>query len=234
MSFLSWIFVPKCVSCKRRLSHDTDYPLCPECLLGWEREKNAVCPMCGRAPDLCACGLTADTDHMIRVERHLSYYSPSQDSVTKSLVFSIKENLNALSVKMLADELAEMISGMKTDEGCVIAHVPRSPRSARYYGFDQTLELAKRVCAALEIPRITPIVHRGRAVQKNLNFAKRRENVKKSYFLADNAKELIDKRPVILLDDIITTGATASYCARLLHRAGAPKVYFVSIAKSYR
>jgi len=234
IKFLNWLFVPKCIACKKRLKPDNDFSLCPECLLKWEREKTSDCPMCGQRIEECWCGVQPDTDHNIIRERHLSYYSPNHPSVTKSLVLSNKNNLNANIVNMLSQELSAMISEFPVDESFVLVHIPRSKFAVKYYGFDQTLELAKRISSILGFEHLSPIVHQGKTVQKRLNYKDRIDNVKKSYYLCENAKSMIKGKRVVLIDDVVTTGASAAYCAKLLKRAGAKGIYFASIAKSYR
>jgi predicted amidophosphoribosyltransferase len=64
--------------------------------------------------------------------------------------------------------------------------------------------------------------------QTELNLLQRRENVKDAFKL--RSKQNLKGKNILLIDDVITTGATISECGRILKRAGASKVYTGSIA----
>ncbi|MBQ3100902.1 MAG: ComF family protein [Clostridia bacterium] len=230
---LSWLYVPKCTVCKKRLDADRTVLLCDECLLRWEREKGSNCPICGQKSDKCWCGIKLDTKGAIYAELHLSFYSSSVESVTKCIILSIKYKLDKRVADMLSYELAEIIERNIGIENTVIVHVPRSVKSIRYYGFDQSLILADEISQILSIPHCTAIIHKGKTVQKKLSLAERQINARKSYFLDKDSSEELKGKDVILFDDVVTTGATAARCASLIKRAGAKRVFMLSIAKVY-
>jgi len=230
---LSWIFVPKCAVCKKRLAPDCNVLLCNECLLRWEREKDGDCPICGQKNDRCWCGIKLDSKGAIYAERHLSYYSSSVESATKRIILGMKRKLDKRIADMISRELAEIVTGDIGTENTVIVHVPRSVASIRYYGFDQSLILAEGIAKLLDIPHLSPIIHKGKAVQKKLSLTERQINARKSYFLDKERSLGIKGSTVILVDDVVTTGATAARCASLLKRAGAKRIYMLSIAKVY-
>lgn len=234
MSLLSWLFVPKCAVCGERLDHDKTVPLCNKCLLDWEREKLADCPNCGQKVENCWCGIPQDKRHYIYAERHLSYYSSHRDSVTKRIVFSIKRKKNLPVFDMLADELAEAVRfDFPVNGDFILVNVPRSRASVTEYGFDQSLILCKKISLRLGIPVNEVLVHKGEGIQKSLDTKLRVENARKSYFIDPQKKEIVKGKKVILVDDIVTTGATVSRCAMLVKRAGAERVYVLSIAKTF-
>lgn len=230
---LSWLYVPKCVVCKTRLDADRETLLCDECLLRWEREKESLCPICGQKSGMCWCGIKLDTKGAIYAERHLSFYSSSVDSATKRIIISIKRKLDKRVADMLSRELSEIIERDIDTENAVIVHVPRSVPSVRYYGFDQSLILAEGISELLDIQHFSPIIHKGKAVQKKLSYSQRQINARKSYFLDKEKSDLVKGKTVILIDDVVTSGATAARCASLLKRAGANRIYMLSIAKVY-
>lgn len=112
----------------------------------------------------------------------------------------------------------------------VITWVPVSRRRLRSRGFDQVALLAKAVSGELGIPA-EPHLDKFRDNQANSSLktpAERRANVLGVYRAVQ--PESIRGKRVLLLDDIITTGATASECARVLLTAGAEEVILAAVA----
>ena len=234
MRLLSWIYVPKCTVCRKRLDVTRDITLCDECLLKWEREKDGKCPTCGQSSRDCWCGIPSDSHKRIYAERHLSYYASHSESVTKSMILAMKKRMTLPLAQMFSQELAELVSESILNDADLIVNVPRSHNSVRKYGFDQTLILAQGISKILNKPLVQILLHKGKTMQKSLRYEERMQNARKSYELPQENKDLIKGKSVILLDDVVTTGATVTRCASLLKRAGAKRIYVLCIAKAYR
>lgn len=112
----------------------------------------------------------------------------------------------------------------------VMTWVPVSAKRLRSRGYDQVELLAKAVSPELSIPA-EPLLEKFRDNRANSDLkspAERRANVLGVYRAVD--PEGICGKRVLLLDDIVTTGATASECARVLLTAGAEEVIFAAVA----
>lgn len=112
----------------------------------------------------------------------------------------------------------------------VITWVPISAKRLRQRGYDQVELLAKAVGPELGIPT-AKLLDKFRDNQANSGLktpAERRANVLGVYKIAD--PEAVRGKRVLLLDDIVTTGATASECARVLRTFGAEEVFFAAVA----
>ena len=112
----------------------------------------------------------------------------------------------------------------------IITWVPVSRRRRRVRGFDQVELLAKAVAPELGIPA-EALLEKYRDNRANSGLRtpeERRANVLGVYRAA--APDRIAGKRVLLLDDIVTTGATASECARVLLTAGAEEVLFAAVA----
>ena len=112
----------------------------------------------------------------------------------------------------------------------IITWVPVSRKRLRERGYDQVQLLAEAVSPELEIPA-EPLLNKIRDNQPNSGLRtpeERRANVLGAYKAV--GQERFRGKRVLLLDDIITTGATASECARVLLTAGAEEVIFAAIA----
>ena len=112
----------------------------------------------------------------------------------------------------------------------VVTWVPVSAKRRRSRGYDQVELLAKAVGPELGIPA-EGFLEKFRDNQANSGLktsAERRANVLGVYRAVQ--PERIRGKRVLLLDDIVTTGATASECARVLLTAGAEEVIFAAVA----
>ncbi len=115
-------------------------------------------------------------------------------------------------------------------EADILTWVPVSPKRRRHRGYDQVELLCTAVSRELKLPSLR-FLEKIRDNPPNSSLTapeERRANVLGAY-RAVNVDALKDKR-VLLLDDILTTGATASECARVLLTAGAKEVYFAAVA----
>ena len=126
--------------------------------------------------------------------------------------------------------LAMKLTAEYPDGFDLLTWVPISPLRKLVRGYDQVELLARSVGRelGLEPVRCLRKIRHNRPQSRVSGGAERRANVLGVYRVARNA-DLRDKR-VLLLDDIITTGATAGECARVLLTAGAREVHLGAIA----
>ena len=98
-------------------------------------------------------------------------------------------------------------------------------------GFNQSALLAKEISRRWHTP-LADVARRGKrtAPQAGLTNSKRRLNVRGAF----QVRGRLDGKHVLLVDDVLTTGATASACARALKRAGASRVTLLVVARTDR
>ena len=114
----------------------------------------------------------------------------------------------------------------------LVTWVPLSRRRLRERGYDQARLLAKATAKELGLP-LTPTLHKQRNTQpqsRTGDAAKRRANITGAYRMKRGA-DVTGKR-VLLIDDVVTTGATLSECARVLGKAGAEQVVCALLTKT--
>jgi ComF family protein len=98
-------------------------------------------------------------------------------------------------------------------------------------GYNQSELLAREIARRWRVPVRQPVRRRKLGVaQAGLTNAKRRTNVSGAF--AANGR--LDGKRILLIDDVLTTGATASACARALKRAGAARVTLLTLARTDR
>ena len=131
---------------------------------------------------------------------------------------------------VFARQLAMKLSGSLAEDADILSWVPVSRLRKLKRGYDQSELLCRAVGKELGIP-VTPVLKKIRHTppQSGLpDAARRRANVMGAYKVLD-PKSLAGKR-ILLIDDVVTTGATASECAKVLLTVGAKQVYLAAIA----
>lgn len=203
MRLFSWLFPPKCVLCGGILE-DHELDLCHKC-----RIHEPQCPILRvKYP-------------FIKQWTALWYY---EDLARKSLLrykFYGKRHYAAAYGRLLAMKL-HANDRLDVD---LLTWIPISKKRLRKRGFDQVQLLAEKLGEELvmqPVATLTKIRH-NRQQSGIVGQAQRRANVLGAYQVIDPA-QVAGKR-ILLLDDIITTGATAGECARVLLTAGAKEVH---------
>lgn len=206
---LSLLFPPRCVLCKAFLTkEETDY--CHNC------RKNAPVFEKSNFKLSFLAGWTA-----------VWYY---KDMVRGSLLrykFAGRRSYACAYGRSLGMKLQKQ--GPEFD---ILTFVPTATLRKLHRGYDQSELLANAVGNELGVtPEKALKKCRNNPPQSGIkDIAQRRANVLGVY-QAVNPEQLQNKR-ILLLDDIITTGATASECARVLLTAGAKEVYCAAVAAS--
>lgn len=149
-------------------------------------------------------------------------------SVIHALKFSRRERLAGWLARALADGLPARMLSEDTNQ-TVLVPVPMDRGSLRRRGFNQAERLATAlgVLANLPVERRALVKTRATAPQSSLGRDERLRNV--AGVMAVTARNTVAERRVVLVDDLVTTGATASSCARALASAGARDVHTVCV-----
>jgi ComF family protein len=133
--------------------------------------------------------------------------------------------------------LARMLTGAARraplDAATLVAPVPLHPERERERGFNQAALLASAVSEGAGLPldawSLTRVAHSGRH-RAGMDARARRESVEAAF--AVTRPRLVRGQAVLLIDDVFTTGATASACARALRDAGARSVFVLTAARA--
>lgn len=227
-----YLCVCRCIACGEVIGENEVF--CEDCADEYRAAKLSECGICGRS--LCSC-LCADTafDRSI-IHKHIKLYryiSDDYEAVGNRILYRFKKNDISTCFRFLGDELADTVEKLLPLDGdFTVTFMPRTPNRVLEYGFDQSERIAKELSDALGLPMIKVLKRSMRAkTQKALHTAiARTKNTEKSLFLRKGAeKKLADKR-ILLVDDVVTSGASMRTAAKLLKDAGAKEIIAVSVA----
>lgn len=164
------------------------------------------------------------------VEKAAAYFYFMPKSGVSKLIYALKyggrPDVAAYMGRLAAQEMKAEGFFEEID---VIVPVPLSANRERERGYNQSLEIAKGVSEVTGIAVETGCVRRTtfHGSQTSMTRLKRQDNVKGAYELVDGS--VIAGRHVLLIDDIVTTGATACSCAGQMLQAGDVKISVMSL-----
>jgi ComF family protein len=193
----------------------------------------AACPVCavpGAAPIVCArCRLSPPPWRALRVAWR---YGGELATAIRRFKWGARGRAGRPELaRPLARLVVPAVLGVDAD---LVVPVPLHPSRLRERGFAQALALAEhaRRFARLAAPLAHDLLvrHRPTAEQAGLVRAARIANVAGAFAVTDAAR--LRGRHVLLIDDVVTTGATAAACTRVLRRAGARAVTVAALARA--
>lgn len=230
-NILFYLSVPKCVGCKTRLSI-SDGPICPECLREYENVKTMNCSLCSKQLSECSCSNAYlkknHIHHLVKIFRYVH-----RDPIpSNNLIYSLKRDNRRDVLDFLTDELEKSIRASVMDpEKCIFTNVPRRQSTVRKYGIDHAAELSRSVAKRFGAEYRVLLHSKSKRAQKKLSGSERMLNA--NYSLKKNADSL-EKKAVILVDDIVTTGASMGKCASLIYTLGPSKIIGAAISIAYK
>lgn len=227
--FLDLLFPLQCLACGA-----ADTALCESCisLIRPVPPQCFVCKLIRPAAGRIPAGRTCQS---CRVKSHIyAYISPFlyRDPIIKQSIYSFKyQRVKALSSvfgRMLINNIRHYECQFPAD--AVVIPVPLSARRKRARGFNQSELIARELCAYLNLQSDTSAMVRVRntPTQTSLTVRDRWKNMENAFIISH--PERIKNKPIILIDDVKTTGATIDEAARALKDAGAGDIWAITIA----
>jgi ComF family protein len=143
-------------------------------------------------------------------------YTDVNKSVIRALKFGAKRHMAA----PIARQIADMLPVLPPDT--VIVNVPTAPTRVRQRGFDHTKHTAKEVAKLTKFPYHSLLVRINSSRQVGASREQRNKQVIGAYRVTSQ-NSFVGKN-VLLIDDVVTTGATLSECVKVLRAAGAKRV----------
>ncbi len=218
-------FPPVCYGCDEEIETGL---VCDSCRLFLFTSELDVCCRCGRPclPDAGVCG-RCDLPLSLSRVRAVGVYQPPFQGLIHALKYSEKTALVPILGSALA-LLLEQDSQLKRAHG--ICAVPLHPARLRERGYNQAYLLAKEVSSITEVSLFDPLVRKRNTESQTMmkDDSERIENVRDAFRVKPGVK--LGGERLILVDDVMTTGATISAAGAELLNAGAEEVMGLVLA----
>lgn len=228
---LDFILPPRCVATGKTVDgqgmidpvfwaklHFIENPKCVTCGLpfGFEAGENAECGAC-----------LSDPPEFDRARSALVY-----DDASRPLILGFKYGDRTYAAVTFAHWLQRYGQEL-TEQADMIVPVPLHRWRLWRRRFNQSALLAHALGQRAGLPCHADLLVRQRATpqQKGLSAQGRRDNVRKAFAVNPGHAQNLKGKTVILVDDVFTSGATLSECAKTLRKAGASRVFALTLAR---
>ena len=197
-----------CKDCNELTKIET--PRCKKC--GRKTITEGVCLTCKRQTPTFDVGISP-----------LSY-----EDMMASMINRFKNGERYLS-EFFAERMVEALeNSVRFSKDLLVVCVPMTKDKRLERGYNQAEELAQSISQRLGLAFDSEVLEKRKETseQKHLARKERQENVKTAFLV--HKRPVVRDRDILLIDDIMTTGATGNACARVLKNAGANKVIFLT------
>jgi ComF family protein len=234
---LNLIYPENCMICAAPVARRQDCAVCDAC---WERALRLEivkpwCPSCGipfqtfdPGPEHLCSDCSRDLPPFSGA-RSFGYYRAELSRLVQGLKFEGRKNLSGLLSPLMAQAFVTSWDRSQVD---LVVPVPLHPKRRRERGFNQAAILASGLARLTGIPcceralmRVSPT-----APQVGLSDSERERNVRGAF--SCRRKELVAGKKLLLVDDVMTTGATVRSACESLREAGALRVSVLTLARA--
>lgn len=217
------LFPNKCPSCRRVIS-PTDL-FCEKCFEEREAPLGDRCKVCFAKKEFCNCA--SKPKFFFRATAPFVY----KKSVKNALLYLKNKKAERLAEYFAEEMVKDFDRKFPEVKADAVIPVPLHKSKYKLRGFNQSELIAKKIAEIKGIPLIsTALIQADKTdSQHNLKYKLRYDNVKGVYRASGIP---IDCQTVILIDDIMTSGATLNECSKMLRLEGVFKIYCLTVAKS--
>lgn len=228
------VYPPRCPSCQTYVAADGNF--CAECFHKLRMIDAPMCACCG-IPFVIAveadtrCPECLDTPPEFDAARAALVY----DTVSAPLVAALKFHDQWASLERYVQLMLR--AGKPLFEGSeLLVPVPLHWRRLLRRKFNQSALLAYGLARETRIACVPEMLQRVvyTKPQMRMTRAQRLRNVKHAFSVPEKMHEMLRNKVVVLVDDVVTTGATANACAKALKSAGARQVRVIALARTVK
>jgi ComF family protein len=190
---------------------------------------------CADLPDTCyrchklsaeskVCGSCRKSSSLSHVWVRTEY-----DGISKELLRRYKFDRAQGAAPLIAQLISEKLPYLPSDT--LVTYVPTVTSHIRQRGYDHALGLARELANDHQLRLITILRRHGQARQVGSRRQQRQEQLKDAFSV--KSEYLVKGKTILLVDDIVTTGATLEAAAKCLKQAGAKRIYATTLAQKH-
>lgn len=231
-SLLGLLLPRACVSCSRLLDAGDAGPVCGRCWARLQELHYPRCDRCGHALHHVECSWCQLLPPFVRAARSVCWI-PGRTGAP--IVHALKYGGWSAVAAGMAERMARLPwPADVVRERAALIPVPLAPVRERERGYNQSSLLAHSLAARWKLPVWDDCLARARATrtQTRLTPDERRGNVSGAFRVPGNAAAKLRGAHVVLVDDVVTTGATLAACASELFGAGARVISIVTFGRA--
>ncbi len=231
-SLLFKLSVPKCVACRKKLLPE-DLALCKSCLGKYKEARTRSCSVCSRVLSECTCPNYYLKTHFVKGLSKLVRYNTGQNGdVTLRLIFKMKNKRRWDVLDFVSGEMAEAINNAfpTLPLDTIVTNVPNRKSAIRERGFDHAGVLSEAVAKKLGLEYMPLLVSMASIAQKSLTQQERQANARFDLIGEPDIKG----RTVLIIDDVVTSGASMGNSAAVLRILRPKCIYGAAVAIAYK
>lgn len=230
---LDILLPPRCLGCDALVGRQGG--LCSPCWSNLTRVTAPLCRCCGLpfayaiGTDDYECGACIASPPLYDIARTACVY----DDHSKQLVHRFKYRKHTVLASLLSEWTGQAGEKWITDADLICA-VPLHWRRMAQRGYNQSAIMAQRIAEKYSRPYRPQLIKRLRYTppQASLSRNERQKNVQGLFRIDPRFSEQINGARVVLVDDVITTGATIEACCKALKKAGVAHITVLAFART--
>ncbi|MFA5173452.1 MAG: ComF family protein [Candidatus Paceibacterota bacterium] len=243
--FLDIFFPPLCLSCRRfLLENERKKSVCQKCAASVILNTSLFCPVChSRLPvssqDGPVSSQSDESENFPRPHCHkdCGFFLASAASFSvpavRNLIHLLKFGKIPFASNFLSEIMISYFQSLNLElKNYSVIPLPLSKKRMKERGFNQSELLAEKFCFAFNLPLLKNLIRSSdrKPQSETKNRAEREQNIKNCFAVKNSS--ILERKNIILIDDVFTTGSTAREAVKVLKKAGVKKIIFLTPAKT--
>ena len=231
---VKFLYPNQCLLCEEQIAEESTF-----CLNHYNQIKFISFPSC----KICSRPINNESSEILKCAecevKKPSYQSSTilfiYEKVISGMILSLKYHDNTYICKKLGRMFAQKLTRDKSVDFDIIAAVPLHKKRIKSRKYNQSVILGKHIASNLDgVKFITNLLVRTKfsKTQENLNKNERNKNLKNAFIVNPKYRDFVKDKNIILVDDVVTTGATIENCSLALKNYDANHIKIMAIAKT--
>lgn len=228
---LDFVLPPRCAACGALTQRHVG--VCAACWSDLNFITRPFCERCGRPFEFYIPGTSQCAACLRRPPAFDKAFSPLvYGETSRDIILQFKHGDQLGHAALLASLMVPHMAHFGYSDPYIMP-VPLHRRRIIQRRFNQSAMIAQALAKQLSVQADVLTLQRTRAtpMQQGLNAAQRRRNVQGAFAVARRRAARVRGRDIVLIDDVLTTGATVEACARVLRKAGASQIGVLTAAR---